>query len=144
MAKSKNFKRSKRKAAVTKTPPRRSTTGLFLLLLGKSSLAVLLAPFRRVAKLIFLVLSLWLGLGAVSFGISFSLYQNSYQQRVLERKSIEANYNLWRQILISHPTSREALLGARDAALSLGYDEEANMYREQLLRVDPNDTRVGE
>lgn len=76
------------------------------------------------------------------FGISFLLYTQAVEANRAERTRLTESLTSWKQILSEHPTAREALLGAYANSKALGNDEEAQLYRDQLKRIDPNDERV--
>lgn len=142
MAKATNFRKTKRKLipkTKAKLPVRR---GFFLVLWIKTLISVVVWPLRPMLRLIFLVVSLWLGTGALSFGATYLAYRESYAAQVRIRNSFENEATKWQRVLVSHPTSREALLGIYATSMALGNEESANRYLDLLRRVDPNDARL--
>lgn len=115
---------------------------LILLLIGKQILFLALSLLRFPLRLALLGVSVWLGTGALLYGASYALYIANQQQRIETRAQLETTNMTWKRILISHPTSREALVGAYAHAYALGEDSQAQLYAEQLQRIDPNDERV--
>ncbi len=111
-------------------------------LLGRKLLAILFAPTKPLFRLALLGGSLWLGLGAAIFGSFYLRHVQAYEQRLQQRQPLLVSQSTWKRILTSHPTSREALLGAYAASYALGENERATRYLELLERIDPNDLRV--
>ncbi len=142
MAKHTNFHR--RKKVTSKPVPKRRESVFFVLLWGKNIASVLFTPLKGGVKLVLFSLSLWLGTGALIFGLSYYAHTQAFAAKAAQRQTLENRLVVWQLILAQHPTSREALLGAHSTSLSLGRSEDAQRYFEQLMRIDPNDSRVKE
>jgi hypothetical protein len=143
MAKHTSFhhKKSKQKVEYAQEPS--LLASLFvLILIGKQILGIFLSPLRYPLRVFFLILSVWLGVGTLVYGVSYIANLSKKQVILEERAVIQTQENQWKQILGFHPTSREALLGAYATSVALGEDEQAAHYKALLQRIDPNDERV--
>ncbi len=143
MAKSNSFHHKKSNKKIEGASAPSILASLFILLLiGKKICGIFLSPLRFPVRAFFLALSIWLGIGTLLYGASYVAYLSKKQVITEERAAIQTQENQWKQILQSHPTSREALLGAYATSVALGEDEQAAHYKALLERIDPNDERV--
>lgn len=143
MAKKTHFRKPKR---IIPPPKRvRSKPGssiLFYFSLGKNALLIFFTPLRKLLKLSLLLISLWLGMGAITFGLAYFKYREMYFYAMRQRESLEKRAAVWQDILKEHPTARDPLLGAYSLALGLGQDQQAKVYLDLLRRIDPNNPGV--
>ncbi len=143
MAKNSSFHHRKNDKKIESAPAPSPLASLFILfLIGEKILGIFLSPLRFPVRAFFLILSLWLGVGTLLYGASYLAYVSKRQVINEQRVGIQSEENQWEQILISHPTSKEALLGAYATSVALGEDERAARYKALLERIDPNDERV--
>lgn len=118
--------------------PKVLATFLVFCLLVWRAFWICLSPIRPFLRVLIVFISLWLWVGALNYGVALYLHTQKVNANLRARQTIIERKKLWENVLRTHPTSRDALLGAYFTSFALGADESAYQYKLQLEKIDPN------